>query len=255
MSPPPPSNERSHPASGAPYPSAGRRTMYGAPQSARQTQYSSLGDALGGMRQPQQYPGSEASPEYPPPSVSSSSSVPQHAHVSPDTRPQYTPSGLPPYEYPYQQPSSFEHISQYSHSSLPPMRTASPTAYSTLNQPIAQYNTSGSTYAAPYSQTPYVIAPEEEWHSPQAFTPDSAQPMFVPARSDVAGSPQIDTRPYAQQQYNTSSTNIHPEERGSLSGDLSPSSKGKAREQESARTYRASPTSTMDPFALDLNKV
>ncbi|KAL5513071.1 hypothetical protein ACEPAH_3469 [Sanghuangporus vaninii] len=253
MSPPPPPNERSHLASAAPYSSAGRRTMYGAPQSARQTQYSSLGDALGGMRQPQQYPGSEASPEFPPPSVSSTSSVPQHPHISPDTRPQYTPSGLPSYEYPYQ-PGSYEPISQYSHSSLPPMRTVSPTAYSALNQPIAQYNTAGSTYAPPYSQPPYVLT-EEEWHSPQAFTPDTVQPMFVPARSDAAGSPQIDTRPYAQQQYNTASANIHPEERGSLSGDLSPSSKGKSREQESGRAYHASPLSAGGSFPLDFSKL
>ncbi|EJD07432.1 uncharacterized protein FOMMEDRAFT_16099 [Fomitiporia mediterranea MF3/22] len=247
---PSPSSERSHQSGAPPYP-AGRRTMYGASQSARQTQYSSLGDALGGMRQPQQYPGSGQSSEYPPPPVSSGSVPPPHPHMSPDGRTQFTPSGLPSYDYPYQA-GSYEPISQYGHSSLPPMRTGSPAAYTALNQ----YNPHNPPYAPPYIQaTPYVL-PDEDWgQSPQSFQPpDAVPPMFVAGRSDVGASPQVDSRSYSQPQYTTPPINVHPEERGSFSSELSPSSKGKARELEGGRVYR-SPSSTFVPPTVDYKEL
>ena len=258
MSPHPPLNERSHQTSSstssspaAPY-SAARRSVYSASaQSTRQTMYSSLGDALGGsgMHAPQQQQHSGSGAEY---SVSSGSTPSQHQHVPPDERVHYTPSGLPSYGYSYQPGSYTEPISQYGHSSLPPMRTASPAAYTALSQPITQYNAHGTPYPPSYSQGPYVLSDKEWVQSPQGFNTEAVQPMFVAGRSDVSASPQVDQRSYVQPQY-SSPGNIHPEERSSL-GELSPSSKGKTRDQNIGRPYR-SPSSSFGSTARDYNKV
>ncbi|KAH8116311.1 hypothetical protein DFH11DRAFT_1687940 [Phellopilus nigrolimitatus] len=250
--PPPSPNERSHLPSQGSY-GSGRRTMYGGSQSARQTQYSSLGDALGGARQPQYNPGSD----YPPPPGVAGGSIPPHPHMTSDGRHYYNPSGLPSYDYPYQ-PAPYE--TQYGHSSLPPMRRVSPApAHASQSHPTSQYNPPTASYTSPYAQTQYAPIQgasqqwaNNEWNQAQSFSPDAVQqPVFVTHRSDPTASPQTDPRAYVSPQYSTTSAGVHPTERNS--SEFSPSSKGKARERESAQSER-SPSSSFSPASADFPK-
>ncbi|KAI5121881.1 hypothetical protein M0805_001087 [Coniferiporia weirii] len=247
MAPPSPSGRLPLPSS-VPY-TAPRRTMYGGSQSARHTQYSTLGDALGsgGARQPQY------SSDYPPPSSAPAGPVPQHPHVTSDARNYYATPGLPSYEYPQYQSSPYEAPAQYGHPSLPPMRTASPASHTSLDHPAApHYNPSAGPYAPSYPHPQYAPIPggssqqwpEDEWGQPPQ---DPVQPVFVaPGRGDLA-SPPTDPRTYVTPQYSSTPASTRPEERGAYLSEVSPSSKGKARERNPAPSSQSVPPSAFNP--------
>ncbi|THH08259.1 hypothetical protein EW145_g2833 [Phellinidium pouzarii] len=251
MSPPSPRPSQPNSASYNP----ARRTMYGPSQSARHTQYSALGNALGSgsTRQPQY-----SSDNPPPPSNVADETATQHSFIASDGRNYYTPSGLPSYEYPYQ-PASYETSTQYSHSSLPPMRTASPASHTPLNHSSSHYNPSAAPYGSSYSQVQYAPIPsssqqwaEDDWgQPPQSFSPDHIQPVFVAARGDLA-TPQNDSRAYVAPQYSSTPV-VRPDERGTYSAEVSPSSKGKTRERGSVSSD-LSPSSAFGSASTNYSK-
>ena len=295
--PPPSPDERLHPSSSSHYTSA-RRPMYAAaattaaaassPTTAtRQSQYSSLEDALGGRAV-----SSSRHPHAPPTNVSVSVGYPQ---MGSEGRPYYPPPSAAaealPYDYSYAQqqpgpsgpegagstPTSYEPTAHppfgaHAHpSSLPPMRSVSPsvqTASASTANPytpvIPSYPPGPGSHqqSQQHQQHTHSQAPpqayawtDEDWGQ-APFTPDTVQHMMTAGRSDVVGSPPApDSRaaPFAPPlQYPSASINIRPDARPAHASEVSPGSKGKGREHEGS--YR-SPSMPFSPGHTDYGKV
>lgn len=262
MSPPSPS-ERSHPPNPPSY-GSGRGSSsrsgapYSAPQPVRPTAYSSLGDALGsGGRPPQYMPSDQSYP--PPPSSAGGGSLQPYTHVSSEGRYYYTPSGMPASSYDYQyQSSSYETPSQYTHSTLPPMRSASPASHPPPPQSSSHQPAPHTPYASPFLQSQYAPPSsithhwaDEQWAPSQSFSPDPVNPVFA-GRSDLAQSPQPDARGYSSQPYSSTPVSTRVDERAY---NVSPKSKGKARERDVASSIDRLPGGEMTPVPLDYSKV
>lgn len=266
MSPPSPS-DRSHLPNPQTY-GSGRSSSsrsapsYSAPQPVRPTQYSSLGDALGGGARQSQYMPPDASYP-PPPSSAGGGSLPPYQQTASEGRYYYyTPSGVPTsasaYEYPHQS-SPYDTPAQYTHSTLPPMRSASPASHLPPPQSSSHHTAPHTPYAQSFSQPSYATPgiqqqqwADEPWApTTSSFSPDPTESIFAAGRSDPAQSPQPDVRGYSSQPYTSTPANTRVDERAY---NISPKSKGKARERDVAPSDRP-PAGEMTPVPLDYSKV
>lgn len=257
MSPPPP-NERAHPPNPPSYGSGRRAASYGASQSQslRPTQYSSIGDALGGVRQPQYLS------DYQQPPSAAGGSVGQHPHVASEGRYYYNPSGLPAsYDYSYQ-PSAYDPPAPYAHSALPPMRAGPPVSPPPPPPPSSHYSQPAASYQPPYSQTSQYGSissashqwEDNPWHATAQTFPETVPQAFSAGRSDLTASPQADPRSYAAQQYPPTSVATRQDDRSTHAHRISPKAKGKARERDPPAPDRSPPTD-LNPASLDFTKV
>lgn len=200
-------------------PQSHRKSMY---SGSRQTQYSSLGDALGGTassqpsRQSQSHMQSHfPSHDTPPTPVTAGAPVP---HGSPDARNYYSPTGMPAYEYTYPAPAgTYDAPAPYG--TLPPMRTTSPPSRSQVqHQP-------GSFAAYPQTSYPPPNAGAnqhwDDWNqasSAQNYSPASYHSSFG---GRDAASPESEHRPFSSH-FQTASASSRPPDRGALIGEIPP---------------------------------